>query len=66
MTDGFNFQGAKADIKVWTPNVEHDDEYSASRIALKTGHYSSYESLESGWAVCYINSAYNLSFLYCS
>ncbi|XP_056698812.1 uncharacterized protein [Spinacia oleracea] len=51
MTDGFNFQGAKADIKVWTPNVEHDDEYSASRIALKTGHYSSYESLESGWAV---------------
>lgn len=42
-------------MKVYTPHVDHDDEYSASRIALKTGPSYSYESVESGWAVCNMN-----------
>ncbi|KAK9683847.1 hypothetical protein RND81_10G168800 [Saponaria officinalis] len=51
ITEGFSYNGAKADIKVWNPYVEHDDEYSSSRIALKTGHYKNYESIEAGWIV---------------
>lgn len=52
MTQGiYNYNGAKAEIKVWTPHVENDDEYSTSRIALKNGPYNGYESVESGWAV---------------
>ncbi|KMT17961.1 hypothetical protein BVRB_2g033070 isoform C [Beta vulgaris subsp. vulgaris] len=51
LTVGYNYNGAKAEMKVYTPHVEHDDEYSTSRIALKTGPSYSYESVESGWAV---------------
>ncbi|XP_057517878.1 uncharacterized protein LOC130798800 [Amaranthus tricolor] len=51
MTEGFNYHGAKADIKVWNPYVEHDDEYSTSRIILENGAYNNYECVESGWMV---------------
>ena len=56
MTEGFNYHGAKADIKVWNPYVEHDDEYSTSRIILENGAYNNYECVESGWMVCIIIS----------
>ncbi|PIN13242.1 hypothetical protein CDL12_14122 [Handroanthus impetiginosus] len=49
--EGFAYFGGKADIKVWNPNVERDDEYSTSRVALKSGPYYDYEAVESGWAV---------------
>ncbi|KAL0558126.1 hypothetical protein IC582_006691 [Cucumis melo] len=48
---GNNFNGAKGDIKVCNPNVEFDDEYSTSQVALLTGPYYNYEAIESGWAV---------------
>ncbi|CAA0838399.1 Protein of Unknown Function (DUF239 [Striga hermonthica] len=50
-TEGFAYIGAKGDIKVWNPNVELDDEYSTSRVALKTGPANEFEAVESGWAV---------------
>ncbi|KAL9226865.1 hypothetical protein vseg_002628 [Gypsophila vaccaria] len=51
LTEGYNYNGAKADIKVWNPLVERDDEYSSSHIALKNGPYKIYESVEAGWIV---------------
>ncbi|XP_073051381.1 protein neprosin-like [Primulina eburnea] len=50
-TEGYAYLGAKGDIKVWNPSVESDDEYSTSQVALKSGPYYDYESMESGWAV---------------
>ncbi|KAL3633518.1 hypothetical protein CASFOL_022280 [Castilleja foliolosa] len=50
-TEGFAYLGAKGDIRVWNPSVESDDEYSTSRVALKSGPYYDFEAIESGWAV---------------
>ncbi|GFP81994.1 hypothetical protein PHJA_000342700, partial [Phtheirospermum japonicum] len=50
-TEGYAYLGAKGDIKVWNPRVESDDEYSTSRVALKSGPYYDFEAIESGWAV---------------
>ncbi|KAL3818978.1 hypothetical protein ACJIZ3_004883 [Penstemon smallii] len=50
-TEGYAYLGAKGDIKVWNPQVEHDDEYTTSQVALKSGPYNNYEAIESGWAV---------------
>lgn len=33
------------------PKVELDDEYSTSRVALKTGPYYDFEAMEAGWQV---------------
>ncbi|CAI9755695.1 unnamed protein product [Fraxinus pennsylvanica] len=51
LTLGFAYLGAKGDIKVWTPQVESDDEYSTSRVALRSGPRLDYDAIESGWAV---------------
>ncbi|KAL5786313.1 hypothetical protein ACOSQ2_008705 [Xanthoceras sorbifolium] len=51
ITAGYHYSGIKADIKVWNPFVESDDEYSTSRVLLATGPYYDFESVESGWAV---------------
>ncbi|GAB4837147.1 hypothetical protein Ancab_002058 [Ancistrocladus abbreviatus] len=50
-TEGHNYWGAKADIKVWNPYVEHNDEYSTSRISVQNGSADDYEDVESGWVV---------------
>lgn len=50
-TEGYAYLGGKGDIKVWNPNVELDDEYSTSRVALKSGSFYDYEAMESGWQV---------------
>ncbi|XP_031374020.1 uncharacterized protein LOC116188672 [Punica granatum] len=50
-TAGYNYNGAKGDIRVWNPYVEFDDEWSLSQIALQNGPYNDFESVESGWAV---------------
>lgn len=50
-TAGYNYNGAKGDIRVWNPYVELDDEWSTSQIALQNGPYDVFESVESGWAV---------------
>ncbi|KAI3454118.1 hypothetical protein Pfo_010781 [Paulownia fortunei] len=50
-TEGYAYLGAKGDIKVWNPQVESDDEYTTSQVALKTGPYYDFEAIESGWAV---------------
>ncbi|XP_044462967.1 uncharacterized protein LOC123193951 [Mangifera indica] len=51
LTLGNIYSGAKADIKVWDPFVESDDEFSTSRVSLQSGPYYDFESIESGWAV---------------
>ncbi|XP_052170441.1 uncharacterized protein LOC127786813 [Diospyros lotus] len=51
ITAGYRYLGAKGDIKVWNPFVESDDDYSTSRVALKSGPFRNYEAVESGWAV---------------
>ncbi|KAK6912786.1 Neprosin [Dillenia turbinata] len=51
LTAGYTYLGGKADIKVWNPRVESDDEYSTSRVTLKSGPYFHLESIESGWTV---------------
>ncbi|KAI4376971.1 hypothetical protein MLD38_014671 [Melastoma candidum] len=48
---GYNYNGAKGDIKVCNPYVEKDDEWSKSQIALKNGPSDNFESVEAGWAV---------------
>lgn len=57
--EGYAYLGAKGDIKVWNPKVEFDDEYSTSRVALKTGPYYDFDSMESGWQVSKVNNFYN-------
>ena len=49
--EGYRYEGGKGDIKVWTPNVEFDDDYSTSQVCLVSGPYWDFESVESGWAV---------------
>ncbi|KAK6116848.1 hypothetical protein DH2020_049414 [Rehmannia glutinosa] len=49
-TEGYAYIGAKGDIKVWNPPVEKDDEYTTSRVSLKSGPYYDYQAIESGWA----------------
>nr|XP_027189427.1 uncharacterized protein LOC101489305 [Cicer arietinum] len=49
--DGYRYLGGKGDIKVCSPNVEKDDEYSTSQVSLLNGAYNDFECVESGWAV---------------
>ncbi|KAL1159397.1 hypothetical protein V6Z11_A08G290200 [Gossypium hirsutum] len=51
VTVGYNYIGAKADINVWNPNVESEDEFTTAQIWLKAGPGDNFESLESGWMV---------------
>lgn len=51
LTEGYRYNGAKGDIKVWTPKVDFDDDYSTSQVCLVNGPYWAFESVESGWAV---------------
>lgn len=51
LTEGYRYNGAKGDIKVWTPNVDFDDDYTTSKVCLINGPYWAFESVESGWAV---------------
>ncbi|OMO66912.1 hypothetical protein CCACVL1_20935 [Corchorus capsularis] len=51
ITEGYNYAGVKGDIKVWNPHVESDDEYSTSRVSLRSGPYYNFECVEAGWAV---------------
>lgn len=60
LTEGYNYAGVKGDIKVWNPYVESDDEYSTSRISLRSGPWYDFESVEAGWAV----SIYQLLIMY--
>lgn len=51
LTEGYSYSGAKGDIKVWTPYVESNDDYSTSFVSLRSGAHLDYEEVESGWAV---------------
>ncbi|GJW97632.1 early flowering 3-like protein, partial [Tanacetum coccineum] len=51
VTEGYSYSGAKVDIKVWTPYVEREDEYSTSRVVIQTGALNAFEAVETGWAV---------------
>lgn len=50
-TVGYRYLGGKADLRVCNPFVEKDDEYSITQVALLTGPYNDFESVQSGWAV---------------
>ena len=62
-TDGYRYNGAKGDIKVYNPAVELDDEYSTSQVCLINGAYYDFESVESGWAVCILKLINPFSFI---
>ncbi|KAK9079829.1 hypothetical protein SSX86_001502 [Deinandra increscens subsp. villosa] len=51
LTEGYSYSGAKVDIKVWTPYVEKEDEYSTSRVLIQNGGAYDFELVETGWAV---------------
>ncbi|KAJ1442762.1 hypothetical protein SESBI_00642 [Sesbania bispinosa] len=48
---GYRYLGGKGDIKVCSPYVEKDDEYSTSQVSLLNGPYNDFECVEAGWAV---------------
>ena len=52
LTQGYSYSGAKTDIKVWTPYVEKEDEYSTSHVLIQNGDVDDFEIVETGWAVC--------------
>ena len=54
VTEGYSYSGAKVDIKVWTPYVEREDEYSTSRVVIQTSAADAFEAVETGWAVSLI------------
>ncbi|XP_071716142.1 protein neprosin-like [Rutidosis leptorrhynchoides] len=51
LAEGFSYSGAKVDIRVWTPYVEKEDEYSTSRVLIENGGLTDFELVETGWAV---------------
>ncbi|KAL5728925.1 hypothetical protein ACHQM5_001948 [Ranunculus cassubicifolius] len=51
LTTGYSYIGAKAEINLWNPSLESDDEYSSGQIWLRNGPPQSYESVEAGWVV---------------
>ncbi|XP_076923790.1 protein neprosin-like [Bidens hawaiensis] len=50
ITEGYSYSGAQVDMKVWTPYVEKEDEYSTSRVVIKNGGAYDFELVETGWA----------------
>ncbi|KAI3687374.1 hypothetical protein L1987_81069 [Smallanthus sonchifolius] len=50
LTEGYSYSGAKVDIKVWTPYVEKEDEYSTSRVLIQNDGFKDFELVETGWA----------------
>ncbi|PWA59271.1 hypothetical protein CTI12_AA251660 [Artemisia annua] len=51
LTEGFSYSGAKANIKVFRPFVESNDDYSSSQVMIRNGPLRSFETIEAGWAV---------------
>ncbi|KAL5728924.1 hypothetical protein ACHQM5_001947 [Ranunculus cassubicifolius] len=51
LTQGYSYIGAQADINLWNPHLESNDEYSSGQIWLRNGPPNFYESVESGWVV---------------
>ncbi|WOK96888.1 hypothetical protein Cni_G05596 [Canna indica] len=47
----FQYNGLKANLNIWNPLVEYDDEFTTSQIWLKNGNDSSFDSIEAGWTV---------------
>uniref|UniRef100_A0A7N1A7J8 Neprosin PEP catalytic domain-containing protein n=1 Tax=Kalanchoe fedtschenkoi TaxID=63787 RepID=A0A7N1A7J8_KALFE len=47
LTTSLSYTGGKADMEVWNPYVDKDDEYSLSQIAIQN---SRLETVQSGWA----------------
>ncbi|KAH0713027.1 hypothetical protein KY289_008986 [Solanum tuberosum] len=50
LTEGYRYVRGKTDMITRNPHVE-DDEYSTSRLTLKSGSYYNYQDIESGWTV---------------
>ncbi|KAL3325059.1 hypothetical protein AABB24_038921 [Solanum stoloniferum] len=51
LTEGYRYVGGKTDMIARNTHVEEDDEYSTSRLTLKSGSYYNYQDIESGWTV---------------
>ncbi|KAH7657534.1 Neprosin domain-containing protein [Dioscorea alata] len=51
ITAGYSYIGAKADINVWNPRVEADNEYSTAQIWLRNGPFNNSDTIEFGWIV---------------
>uniref|UniRef100_A0A7N1A578 Neprosin PEP catalytic domain-containing protein n=1 Tax=Kalanchoe fedtschenkoi TaxID=63787 RepID=A0A7N1A578_KALFE len=48
LTASLSYTRGKAEMNVWNPYVDKDDEYSLSYIAVRNSYF---ESVQSGWAV---------------
>ncbi|XP_039143158.1 uncharacterized protein LOC120280384 isoform X2 [Dioscorea cayenensis subsp. rotundata] len=51
IASGFSYTGAKADINVWNPPVEADDEYTTGQMTLTSGPFNNSDTIEVGWMV---------------
>ncbi|GKD89410.1 putative neprosin, partial [Tanacetum coccineum] len=51
LTEGFSYSGAKANIKVFRPFVESNDDYSSSQVMIRNGPLRSFDTIEAGWEV---------------
>ena len=60
ITEGFSYSGAKANIKVFKPFVESNDDYSSSQVMIRNGPLQSFDTIEAGWAVS-ISTSLHLS-----
>ncbi|KAM0944723.1 putative neprosin [Dioscorea sansibarensis] len=49
ITSGYSYIGAKANINIWNPRVEADDEYTTGQMWLRNGPYNDSDSIELGW-----------------
>ncbi|KAL5080277.1 hypothetical protein RYX36_008698 [Vicia faba] len=50
-TSGSNFIGAEANINVWNPKIDLDEDSSTAQMWLKAANGLDFESIEAGWMV---------------
>ncbi|RWR82744.1 hypothetical protein CKAN_01147700 [Cinnamomum micranthum f. kanehirae] len=51
LTQGYRYNGVHANINVWNPYVEADDEYTSAQIWVVNGPYYLQDTIQTGWTV---------------
>lgn len=59
LTQGYRYNGVHANINVWNPYVEADDEYTSAQIWVVNGPYYSQDTIQTGWTVSNLTSLYD-------
>lgn len=60
ITEGFAYLGARGDIAIFNPQVERENEYTTSHVALENGPHDKFEAVKAGWTVSSMNRLNNL------